>query len=55
MAFDLLFIPAIWAEYEGIFSLAQLAITSQRNRMTDAIIEAIECMKNWLYINAISL
>ena len=54
MAFDLLSIPAMSAECERVFSLTKLTITSQRNRMTDLTMEAIQCMKNWLDEHAIA-
>jgi hAT family C-terminal dimerisation region len=53
MAFDLLSIPAMSAECERVFSLTKLTITSQRNRMTETTMEAIQCMKNWLDRGAI--
>jgi len=31
-----------------VFSQAKLAVSSQRNAINDATLEAIECMKNWL-------
>ena len=31
-----------------VFSQTKLAMSSQRNAINDATLEAIECMKNWL-------
>jgi hypothetical protein len=47
MAFDLLSIPAMSAECERVFSQTKLLITTQRSRLTDDIVEAVECLKHW--------
>jgi hypothetical protein len=52
MAFDLLSIPAMSAECERVFSQAKLLITTQRNRLGDSIIEAVECLKHWYKVRA---
>jgi hAT family C-terminal dimerisation region len=36
------------AECERIFSSAKLLVTSSRNRLRPDIIEASECLRNWL-------
>jgi hypothetical protein len=46
-ALDTLAIPATSAECERIFSSAKKLITPERNRLSDDIIEAIECLKAW--------
>ena len=46
-AFDTLSIPAMSAECERVFSSAKKLISSERNRLTEEIIEASECLKNW--------
>jgi hypothetical protein len=35
------------AECERVFSGTKKLITSERNRLTEDIIEASECLKNW--------
>jgi hypothetical protein len=47
MALDLFSIPAIAAECERVFSQTKLFITDQRNRLSDDIVEAVECLKHW--------
>ena len=47
MAFDLLTIPAMSAETERVFSGTKLTISPSRNRLTDDIIEATECLNKW--------
>ena len=46
-ALDTLAIPATSAECERIFSSAKKLVTPERNRLSDDIIEAIECLKAW--------
>jgi len=47
MAYDLLSIPAMSAETERVFSGAKLTISPNRNRLTEDIIEATDCLKRW--------
>lgn len=47
MAFDILSIPAMSAETERIFSGAKLTISPARNRLSEDIIEATECLNRW--------
>jgi hAT family C-terminal dimerisation region len=47
MAFDLLSIPAMSAECERVFSQAKLALGPQRNKMIEATLNAMQCLKNW--------
>jgi hypothetical protein len=54
MAFDLLSIPAMSAECERVFSQARLTISTQRVRLKEDTIDAIQCLKNWLRGKAIS-
>ena len=44
---DTLSIPAMSAECERVFSSTKKLITPEWNRLTDNIIEASECLKNW--------
>ena len=55
MAFDLLSIPAMSAECERVFSQAKLALGPQRNRMLDTTLNALQCLKNWLRSEPLSL
>jgi len=45
---DMVSVPISSAECERIFSSAKLLITSSRNRLRPDIIEASECLRNWL-------
>ena len=47
MAFDMLSIPAMSAETERVFSGAKLTISPSRNRLSEDIIEATECLNRW--------
>jgi hAT family C-terminal dimerisation region len=47
MALDFFSVPAMSAECERIFSLAKMTLTSQRQSMTDATLEALICLKAW--------
>jgi hypothetical protein len=55
IAFDLLSISAISAECERVFSQAKLAVDPQRNKLLDATLDALQCVKNWLRNKAFSL
>jgi len=46
-ALDTLSCPAMSTECERVFSSAKKLITPERNRLTEEIIEASECLKNW--------
>jgi hypothetical protein len=46
-AFDTLAILATSAECERVFSSVKKLITPERNRLTEEIIEASECLKSW--------
>ena len=47
MAIELATIPAMSTETERIFSGGKHAISEQRFRLGDDIIEALECLKSW--------
>ena len=47
MGFDTLSIPAMAVECERTFSSAKKPITPERNALSDATIEASECLKAW--------
>lgn len=53
-ALDTLAIPATSAECERIFSSAKKLVTPERNRLSDDIIEAMECLKAWWDCGAIT-
>lgn len=55
LALDLFSIPAMAADCERTFSLAKLTLTSQRLSMDPRTLELIQCLKNWLRRNAITL
>jgi hAT family C-terminal dimerisation region len=46
MAFDLLAIPAMSAECERVFSEAKPTLGPQRNKMIEATLNAMQCLKN---------
>jgi hypothetical protein len=46
-AFDTLSCPAISTECEQVFSGAKRTISSNRNRLSERVIEACECLKIW--------
>jgi len=46
-AFDTLPYPATSCEYERSFSFTKKLITSERNNLTDNIIEALKYLKAW--------
>jgi hypothetical protein len=47
MALDFFSVPAMSAECERVFSLAKMILTTQRQSMTDATLEALVCLKFW--------
>ena len=47
MALDKLAIPAMSAECERVFSSAKKMVTVERNRLSEDIIQACECLKAW--------
>lgn len=55
LALDLLAIPAMAADCEREFSLAKLTLSSQRHSLQPETLEKLQCLKNWLHRDAISL
>jgi hypothetical protein len=47
-ALDTLSVPAMSSEIERVFSQAKRLITSDRNRLSNDLVEASICMKHWL-------
>jgi hypothetical protein len=52
MALNILLIPAMSADPERLFSGAKITISDRRNRLGIYTIEALECLKSWLKIEA---
>ena len=52
MALNILSIPAMSADPERLFSGAKITISDRRNRLGIHTIEALECLKSWLGIEA---
>jgi hypothetical protein len=52
MALNILSIPAMSADPERLFSEAKITISDCRNRLGIYTIEALECLKSWLKIEA---
>ena len=50
MAIDYLSIPAMSTDAEHLFSSCKITLTDRRNRLSDDMLEAIECLKSWLKI-----
>jgi hypothetical protein len=50
MAFDFLSIPSISAEPERLFSSTKITITDRQNCLESDILEALQCLRSWLYI-----
>ena len=46
-ALDTLAIPATATDYKRTFNSGRRLISSERNRLSDDIIEATECLKAW--------
>ena len=55
IAFDMLSVPAMSAECEREFSSAKLLISDPRNRLSEELIEASECLWSWGAAGFISL
>jgi hypothetical protein len=47
MAFNILLIPAMSSETERGFSGAKLTLSPSRNRLSEDVIEATECLNRW--------
>ena len=50
MAIDYLSIPAMSTDAERLFSSYLITLTDRQNRLSDDVLEAIECLKSWLKI-----
>jgi hypothetical protein len=46
-ALDKLAVPAMSAECERVFSSAKKVVTAERNRLSEDIVQACECLKAW--------
>ena len=55
LALDIIAIPPMAADCERAFSLAKLAVSSQRQSMQPETLEGLQCMKNWLRCGLIRL
>lgn len=55
MALDIFAIPAMAADCERAFSLAKLTLTSQRLSMAPPTLEKVQCLKNWIRRDAVTL
>jgi hypothetical protein len=47
MALPIHSIPAMSAEVEPVFSSSKILLSDQRNRLSDDVIAAVECLKSW--------
>jgi hypothetical protein len=54
-ALDILAIPAMSVDPERTFSVTKLTVSSQRHSLSPEIIEEIQCLRNWLCHQAITL
>ncbi|KAJ3455655.1 hypothetical protein MRS44_017137 [Fusarium solani] len=52
---DVLAIPAMASDCERQFSLAKLALTSQRLSMGSGVLEQVQCLKNWVRHGGVEL
>ena len=55
LALDVFAIPAMAADCERAFSLAKLTLTSQRLSMEPSTLEKVQCLKNWVRRDAVTL
>lgn len=55
LALDLFSIPAMAVDCERAFSLAKLTLTTQRLAMDPKTLEMVQCLKNWLRRDAVTL
>jgi hypothetical protein len=55
LALDVFSIPAMAADCERAFSLAKLTLTTQRLAMDPKTLEMVQCLKNWLRRDAVTL
>ncbi|KJZ69294.1 hypothetical protein HIM_11307 [Hirsutella minnesotensis 3608] len=54
-ALDMLAIPAMSVDPERTFSVTKLTVSSQRHSLSPEIIEEIQCLRNWLGHQAITV
>lgn len=54
-ALDILAIPAMSVDPERTFSVTKLTVSSQRHNLSPEIIEEIQCLRNWLGHQAITV
>ncbi|KJZ69043.1 hypothetical protein HIM_11569 [Hirsutella minnesotensis 3608] len=54
-ALDMLAIPAMSVDPERTFSVTKLTVSSQRHSLSPEIIEEIQCLRNWLSHQAITV
>ncbi|KAJ0126922.1 Uncharacterized protein HZ326_29971, partial [Fusarium oxysporum f. sp. albedinis] len=54
-AFDILAIPAMSVDPERTFSATKLTVSSQRHSISPEIIEEMQCLRNWLRHQAITV
>lgn len=54
-AFDILAIPAMSADPERTFSVTKLTVSSQRHTLSPEMMEEIQCLRNWLSHQAITV
>ncbi|EAQ93808.1 hypothetical protein CHGG_02043 [Chaetomium globosum CBS 148.51] len=55
LALDIFSIPAMAADCERAFSLAKLTLTSQRLAMDLKTLQMVQCLKNWVRRDAVTL
>ena len=54
-ALDVLAIPAMSVDPERTFSVTKLTVSSQRHSLSPEIVEEIQCLRNWLGHQAITV
>lgn len=54
-ALDILAIPAMSADPERTFSVTKLTVSSQRHGLSPEMLEEIQCLRNWLGHQAITV
>ena len=54
-ALDILAIPAMSADPERTFSVTKLTVSSQRHGLSPEMLEEIQCLRNWLCHQAITV
>jgi len=54
-ALDILAIPAMSVDPERTFSVTKLTVSSQRHSISPEIIEEMQCLRNWLRHQAITM